>query len=41
MKTYAGIVPEPFIEVWSKAQTTNLDNNRVSKQAVERLFTLI
>lgn len=34
-------MPEPFVEVWSKAQTTNLDNNRVAKQAVERLFTLL
>lgn len=34
-------MPEPFIEVWSKAQTTNLDNNRASKQAIERLFTLL
>jgi DNA adenine methylase len=33
-------MPEPFIEVWSKTQTTNLDNNRVAKQAVEKLFTI-
>lgn len=34
-------MPEPFVEVWSKPQITNLDNNRAAKQAVERLFTLI
>jgi DNA adenine methylase len=34
-------MPEPFVEVWSKEQTTNLDNNVAAKKAVERLFTLI
>lgn len=33
-------MPEPFIEVWSKTQTTNLDNNVAAKVATERLFTL-
>lgn len=33
-------MPEPFIEVWSKTQTTNLGYNVAAKVATERLFTL-
>ena len=34
-------MPDDFTCVWSKEQTTNLDNNRPAKTAIEKLFTLI